>query len=285
MLHPQQSPSRLLVLFLVWTLAPFGHADERQNPLPDLRIATGTNGVLEAWFEDPTSRYAHFVLGGNYEPATLAVRTERGVLRTTLSADSVFEDREPRLADLDGDGNDEVIVVRSYQRGGAALAIYHVQNGQLVRLTETPDMGHPYGWLNPAGIADFDGDGQLEVLFVRKPHVMGRLEMWRLEQGAMVRVATMTDTSNHVNGSPQIRLSTVADFDGDGLPDLAIPDFDRRAIRFLRFTNGVKEFGRVKLPAPAVGDFTPQGNASPSGRSIAIPLRNGDVVRIMPPTQ
>ena len=47
-----------------------------------------------------------------------------GVFRLVLPERRVFEDTEPRLADVDGDGDPEVIVVESDMREGARLAIY-----------------------------------------------------------------------------------------------------------------------------------------------------------------
>jgi hypothetical protein len=136
--------------------------------LPDLRIATGAGRIAEAWFADPTTRYKHFVLGANYEAASLVVRLRDGTTRKLqLPSDSVFEDREPRLADLDGDGIDEIIVVRTYLDRGAALAVVALRDDKLKIIAETPPTGRPNTWRNPAGIADFDGDGRLDIAEVQ----------------------------------------------------------------------------------------------------------------------
>ena len=170
------------------------------NPLPDGKVARGTRNIAAAWFSDPTTRYRHFALGSEHEPETLVVSTsDRRVYRLKLPTDSVFEDREPRIADIKGDGQDEIIVVRSYLRQGAALAIIAVRGDGLEIIAETPPIGEHFRWLNPAGIADFDGDG---------------------------------------------------------LADLAIPSFDRRSLRVLGFRNGrVREIDRIALPAGAAEDF------------------------------
>lgn len=259
----------LVIIAFALALAGFGpaasvSADKRYpGALKDLRVAKGSNDIAEAWLADPTTRYRHFVLGSNVEAQSLVVRTSDGqTVKFRLGANSVFEDREPRLADLDGDGRDEIVVVRSYLESGAALAIFGLDRGNLVLRAETPDMGHPFGWLNPAGIADFDGDGTKEILFVRKPHVLGRLEMWRAAPAKnarwrIARVLTLDDASNHVNGSTNIRLWTADDFNADGIVDLAIPAFGRRTLRFITFKGGeAQEFARKPLPAPATTDFT-----------------------------
>ena len=168
----------------------------------------------------------------------------------------VFEDREPRIADINGDGQDEIIVVRSYLRQGAALAIIAVRGNGLEIIAETPPIGEHFRWLNPAGIADFDGDGKPDVALVRMPHTHGELEVWTLRDDKLVRTYRDYDVSNHAVRGVHFKLSAVADFDGDGLADLAIPSFDRRSLRVLGFRNGrVREIDRIALPAGAAEDF------------------------------
>ncbi len=263
----------------LFTLSGQAFADKNQYPnaLPDHRVSKGSKDIAEAWFSHPTQRYQHFVLGSKYEAGTLNARLKNGKpLSYKLSQSSVFEDRIVRLYDLDSDGKDELIVVRSYQNGGAALAVFGVRAGKLAHLAETPDMGHPFGWLNPAGIADFDGDGKIEIAFVRKPHVLGRLELWEYSNGKLTLDKSLSNTSNHSIGSTRLGLSMVYDFNGDGLKDLAIPSKDKRTIRFISFKGGVKEIARKKLPGPVSSDFKIVLGKGMAG--IAVTLSNGKSV-------
>ena len=120
----QRSLGRRAIAIVIATFA-FAHepgvrAADYPGAIADLRVARGAGTIAEAWLADSTTRYRHFVLGSRYEAASLMVRLRDGkLLRLTLPEDSVFEDRQPRLADLDGDGVDEIVLVRSYLRRGA----------------------------------------------------------------------------------------------------------------------------------------------------------------------
>jgi hypothetical protein len=60
------------------------------------------------------------------------------MLTLRLSEESVFEDRLPRLADLDGDGSDDIIRMHCYADRGAALAVVGVRSGERKIVAETP---------------------------------------------------------------------------------------------------------------------------------------------------
>jgi hypothetical protein len=217
-------------------IAPDPH---RPDMLPDGIVALGEQDVQEAWLAGPTQRYRHGVLGDGFEATTLvAVDDLQRQHRLELSADSVFEDRFPRLADLDGDGTDEIVVVRSTLEKGAAIAVYGLGPGSLERRAESPPIGRPQRWLNPAGIADLDGDGQLEIAVVLTPHIGGILAVYRLEESGLVELARLAGFSNHAIGTRELGLAAVVDLDGDGVDDLALPDAMRRALRLVTFKDG-----------------------------------------------
>ncbi len=226
---------------------------KESDALPDGKVVrlSALNGIV--YLASPTARYTHGVLGDAVEADALVFLGDDGRKQTVpAGADAVFEDLVPRLHDLDGDGVPEIVVVKSYLARGSALAVIgRDKKGALRILAETPPIGIPNRWLNPAGFGDFTGSGKQEIALVRMPHALGRLEVWRRENGGLVNVAREDDTSNHAIGSRELNLSVVADFDGDGSPDVAIPSFDRRTIRILRFRGGVTEIARIALPARA----------------------------------
>lgn len=198
-------------------------------------------GIYQADFVDPTDRYGHDVLGGN-EYAAMEVWAGEGEDRIArqhrieLPADRVFEDIAPRLADLTGDGQMEIIAVESSTGGGAELVVYsYAEERGVEKIAATPPIGLRNRWLAPAGIADFDGDGGLDVAYVQTPHIGGDLRIWTLRDGALVEIARQGGFSNHRIGQDFI-TSAVRDC-GDG-PELVLPDFGWQRLLAARLSGG-----------------------------------------------
>jgi len=282
---PKYPTAKLAGALMAIGLAAAGaNSQSSPKPIDDLRVARGSGIVAEAYLADATDRYRHFVLGSRYEPSTLVVVLRSGVkLTLAAGADAVFEDRQPRLADLDGDGTDEIVIVKAYLDSGAALTVVGLRDGQLRILAETPPTGRPNTWLNPAGIADFDGDGRLDVAYVQMPHVLGLLRVVTLRQGRLEEIARAEGVSNHQIGSKRLGLSAVSDFNRDGAADLAVPTLDRKSVRVLSFKGGVKELDRVALPGRAAGDFRLERRAH-GVTAVIVPIEGGSEAAVsLPP--
>lgn len=155
---------------------------------------TATADIVSAKFDDPTTRYAHGVLGDAIEWGTLELRlSDDKRLRLVLSQERVFEDLAPRLVDIDNDGTFEVMVVESSQSGGARLSIYD----ETGLVAATPHIGRSNRWLAPIGAADLDDDGKVEVAYIDRPHLAKTLRVWRFSQGRLAEVASKSGLTNH----------------------------------------------------------------------------------------
>ncbi|MCW5693974.1 MAG: VCBS repeat-containing protein [Pseudolabrys sp.] len=227
-----------------------------ENALPDGRVVTGTRDIARVWLAAPTKRYDHNVLGDAIEAGSLMIVTADGASHSVaLGDDAVFEDLTPRLADLDGDGRDEIVVVKSYLDRGSAIAVVAWRDGRYSVVAETPPLGGPHRWENPAGIADFNGDGKMDIAVLRQPHAVGALEVWTYADGRLQRGPSLDGFSNHIAGSRALGLSAVADFDGDGTPDLVLPSRDHASLRIVAFKPVPQEIASIKLPSDARTDL------------------------------
>ena len=224
--------------------------ETRPNILPDGEVSKATRNIATAWLTGPTDRYGHGALGDDIEASGIAVELKSGGrlirLDLTLEDDSVFEDRLARLVDMDGDGEDEVLVVRSTQDRGAALALIEADESGLRIAAQSPAHGLPYRWLNPVGVADFDGDGRPEAAIVRTPHIGGILELFEWNGGELVREQRQPGFSNHINGTRNLGLSAIRDVNGDGVADILVPDASLGSLRMVTFKGGrFTELGRI----------------------------------------
>ena len=192
----------------------------------------GQAASLRAEFLGPTDRYPHGVLGDDLEWSALRLVQGARALTVTLPTTRVFEDLAPRIITTPS-GRNLAMVVQSDARLGARLALYDI--GGLV--VATPFIGHRFRWLAPVGAADLDGDGQLELAFVDRPHLRKTLRLFRLsERGRQLRltpVAEMSGVSNHQIGWDYI-ASGIRDCGSDA-PQIIVPDATYQTLLSVRF--------------------------------------------------
>ncbi|MDJ1008413.1 MAG: VCBS repeat-containing protein [Paracoccaceae bacterium] len=188
--------------------------------------------IVSARYDDVTTRYAHGVLGDAEEWGTLVVLTSEGRrLRFVLPEERVFEDLEPRVSDLDGDGRPEVIVVESHRDFGARLAVY----GMSGLIAANDWIGRSNRWLAPIGAADLDGDGVTDIAFVDRPHLAKTIRVYSYENAALTEIAEAPGYSNHRIGEDFIS-GGIRDC-GQG-PELVVARADWSGIVALRWTDG-----------------------------------------------
>lgn len=198
-------------------------------------------GVTSARYDDPTTRYAHGVLGDAIEHGALVVETTAGRrLKFVLPTSRVFEDTEPRVVDVDGDGDNEVIVVESDGRRGARLAIYD----ETGLIASNDYIGQSNRWLAPAGLAaaDLDGDGRVELAFVDRPHLAKTLRIYEYHKGELLLESSFMAVTNHRIGERDIAggIRTC-----DGVPEVIVADAAWREVLAIRW-NG-KAFDVTRL--------------------------------------
>lgn len=211
--------------------------------LPDTEITRF--GAYTGWLIDPTTRYAHAVLGDAVEAGGFVVERNGQRLIFRLGRDAVFEDLRLRFADLDGDGVPEIIIVKSYLTRGSAIAVYKIGANAIEPLAESEAVGTANRWLNPVGVADFTGSGEVMIAAIITPHLTGSLRLYRLAGNRLVETVRKDGYTNHVIDSRNLDLAHLVDIDGDGVTDIVIPTVDRRHVAAVSFAGGVaREIGR-----------------------------------------
>ncbi|MBU2992877.1 VCBS repeat-containing protein [Octadecabacter sp. 1_MG-2023] len=203
--------------------------------------------IVGAEFAGPTQRYAHGVLGDAIEYSELVIQTRDGnnriQYRATLPSDHVFEDLTPRLWDITGDGEPEVVVVETDMARGGSLAVYD----ETGKVAETAHIGRSNRWLAPVAAADFDGDGRVEVAFVDRPHLAKTLRIFEWDGVGLRLDAEVSGLTNHRIGDAFFS-SGMRDC-GTG-PEMVTADADWSDLMVIRF---VEEW-QVR----SLGAFTPE---------------------------
>lgn len=205
----------------------------QEQPLPQ---------PIRAEYANPTDRYPHNIMGNRAAHTDLIVALApcadcgdgAAALAVRLPENLVFEDFAPRLLDLDGDGQSEILVVESDQSKGSRLAVWDVLRGddspRLVRQATTDFIGTRFRWLAPIGAADFDGDGAIELAYVEKPHLDKILRIVRPEGNFLKPIASVAGVTNHAIGQEEVQsrievcagVPTIFALDGSGEMILSI---------------------------------------------------------------
>lgn len=249
--------------------------------LPDGLLATSASGdIRQAWYSAPTTRYAHGILGDSIEGGMLKVITSRGAtLRLLLPSTEVFEDRAPRLVDLDGDGKIEVVTIRSSTFRGAAITVYGLVGNALIQKATTPFIGRQNRWLNIAGIEAYAGVRGKEIAYVVTPHIGGTLKFIKYFKGKLLPFASAKGFSNHAIGSREMRLSASYEVNGDKRIDLALPSADRTKLKIISIgTSGPKVIATIELPSPINKAIATPDTGSAKGFTVG--LLNGEVYQV-----
>jgi FG-GAP-like repeat len=277
----------------------FTHAGE-EAPLPEAprNAVPGTRmqsaGPLTVFVSAPRSDYRHGVFGRIDNAGAITITEKQPLAGVTMQAravpvqtatiqsgpDAVFEDIEPRLADLDGDGTPEIVIVKSYLDKGSALAVIGKRDGAWKLVAETPPIGERHRWLAPAVIADFDADGTPDIALVRTPHLRGVLQVWGWKDGKLALKHEAVGYSSHVLGSTAVDNAAAIDLDGDGRPELVLPTVDRKALAVLSFTDSIKELRRIPLPSPAGRGLAALGSGNDT--HILAALEDGRLAVVRP---
>lgn len=243
--------------------------------LGDSRLVVDERNLI-AVLSDPTGDYPHGVVGDRVESATVtifdAVSAEIvGVARAPEG--TVFETVAPMWADVDGDGDSELLVTASDSLEGARLLVFD-ERGEPV--AASPPIGRGQRWRNQLGVAPMGGGPA--IVDVQTPHIGGIVQWFRLEGATLAPVAAAEQYSSHRIGRRNLDQGLIVDGDGDGTLDVVVPSQDQRSLAVLSLKNGeATESRRVGLDSRLSSNlsaFAIEGG----GASLAVGLEGGTVL-------
>jgi len=233
MLRTDDEPSKLLYVAESGALLVVAAETTRLavDAIPDGRLAA-LGDRRYALFGDRTGRYHHGALGDNIEGETLYVvdaTSAEITAQVTLDPPAVFEGIQPLVADLDGDGDPEIVTTVADERDGARIAVFDPAGN---RLATGPIYGP--GWRHQLAVAPFSPEGRPELAVVRKPHVDRVVEFYRLRDGSLDIVALSDGYSSHTYGSRILSGAVAGQFAGDDSAALLVPTTARDELAALR---------------------------------------------------
>ena len=200
--------------------------------LPDSRVVQiSPERVLV--LAEPTDRYPHSALGDNLEATAVAVVTV-GVNEVEMvyrSENDVIESIAPLLADVDGDGIDDVALTVSNDRE-AWIVVASSTGGGVVAISDPVD--RLLGWRQLVAVGPLGPNGETEIVEVLYPDANGSVRFLSLTGGDLRVVATRTGYRSHEFGARNLEQALAADVDRDGYLEVIVPTFDRQSIAGIR---------------------------------------------------
>ena len=130
-----------------------------------------------------------------------------------------MEGISPIWADLNGDGQREIIVTLSDSAQGAQVVVYS-ESGE--RLAAGPAVGRGNRWRHQLAVAPFGVNGEPELAEVLTPHIGGIAGFYRLDGDSLNLVAQHGGVTSHPIGSRNLDMGLAGDLDGDGRVELVV---------------------------------------------------------------
>jgi hypothetical protein len=213
----------IIAAMMVWGNAARASIDFNSDGLADLLFQNQATGQIVYWSLD----------GGMY-------------LNGSSLPNPTSSDWKPvDSADINGDGKPDLI----YQNAATGqIAVWYMTGASFTGggvLSLIPATNY-----NVVGTGDFNGDGQTDLVFQNSQ--TGQIVFWYLSGLRVIGGSTIAGLSLPFN--PDNQVGGVADFNGDGTPDLVLQNRSTRGVSFLAL-QGVTVVGGATLPQIPASDY------------------------------
>lgn len=242
--------------------------------LPDARLSR-VDADRFAVLAGATDDYRHGALGDRLEARKLVVSdVSDGTVRREYEAptERVFEAIGPLVAPFAG-LDPALVVAETGESAGARLVAFGPDGERFAG----PPVGAGFRWRHPLCVAPFAPDGVAELAVVKTPHIGGTVEFYRREGDRLAIAASHEGASSHANGSRNLDGAVAADIDGNGRPELVVPDDTRSELQILRRTgSGVERVDSL----PIGGRITSNVFAIATDVGLQVGVARGETLRL-----
>lgn len=216
-----------------------------REALIDGHIVASPSGQL-AVLSDPTDVYPHGILGDDFEAATVTIIDNGSELTIDAPDGTVFEMIKPMWADIDADGEHELLLTASNASAGARLIAFE-STGETAATSDP--IGRGSRWLNQLAVAPTGPLGETEIIEVRTPHIGGIVRWYQLADRRFVLQTSASGYSTHRIRSRNVDQGIAVDVTGDERPEILVPNQAQdRLVALTRTADGVEDVLTIDLP-------------------------------------
>ena len=151
---------------------------------------------------EPTEEYRHGIMGDSIEAGSITIIETDGIPKAEVVIDvpegKVIEGISPIWADVDDDGEREIIVTLSNADQGAQIVAFD-ENGEIKYRGSS--IGQGYRWRHQLAVAPFDDSAEMKLVDILTPHIGGVVEFYDLKDGELKIESSISGYSSHKIGS------------------------------------------------------------------------------------
>ncbi len=232
------------------------------NAQLDARLVMNEKGQVALYANATNQRYVHAIMGDDLEGSTLLIvevveDALRVVARVDLPGEDVFEGLSPMWADVNDDGQADLITTVSNSSRGAQIRAYLFDGTKFTSEVDGPAIGQGFRWRHQLAWGAFGPNGEHELVDVLTPHIGGVVEFYQFDGNSLNIVAQLRGATSHLIGSRNLDMAVAGDFNGDGQLEIAVLNQARDTVIGVQHTpEGAREIWRLSADGEIVTNLS-----------------------------